>query len=73
MEPLRPLTPLVITRVKYRLSHHKSCPSSSSGLEFSSVLLGPAEVEDNNALLPEVAIFAGFVNRVERPDVAAVS
>lgn len=36
------------------------------------MLFGPVEVEDNNALLPEVAIFAGFVNRAERPDVAAV-
>lgn len=36
------------------------------------MLFGPIEAEDNNALLPEVAIFAGFVNRAERPDVAAV-
>lgn len=35
------------------------------------MLLGPVEVEDNNALLPVVAIFAGLVNRTERPDVAA--
>ena len=35
------------------------------------MLLGPVDVEDNNALLPEVAIFAGLVNRAaERPDVA---
>lgn len=34
------------------------------------MLLGPVEVEDNNALLPDVAIFAGLVNRAEHPDVA---
>lgn len=54
-----------------RIVDHKFCPSSSSGLEFSSVLLGPVELEDNSALLPEVAIFAGLGNRTERPDVAA--
>lgn len=43
--------------------HHKSWPSSSSGFWLSSVLFGPAELEDNSALLPEVAIFARFVNR----------
>lgn len=35
------------------------------------MLLGPVELEDNSALLPEVAIFAGLGNRTERPDVAA--
>lgn len=43
--------------------HHKSWPSSSSGFWLSSILFDPAEVEDNSALLPEVAIFARFVNR----------
>lgn len=37
------------------------------------MLLGPAKVEDNNALLPDVAIFAGLVNLTERPDVAAAA
>lgn len=72
MDPLLPQTLLIITLSKRPIAHHKSCPSSSSGLEFSSVLLGPVEVEDNNALLPEVAIFAGLANRPERPDVAVV-
>lgn len=53
--------------------HHRFCPSSSSGLELSAVLLGPAKVEDNNALLPDVAIFAGLVNLTGYPDVAAAA